>query len=171
MLSKLNLQFDIPLKNVIDCEMILDSSTDQSDVSPELKEWAKQSIHQCLIYLGDLCRYKLELKSNSEPTIASRYYLQAVAFKPDYGMPHNQMGTLAMNQNNFLDAVYHYLRCLACKFPFEGTSNNLQNLFEKNSKYIEQLPAIDENADCIIEPEKSENIKHFIARYVFICLL
>ncbi|KAJ8935696.1 hypothetical protein NQ318_005088 [Aromia moschata] len=59
--------------------------------------------------------YKLEIYPNWEPTLALRYYLQAISYKPDYGMPHNQMGTLAMNQNHFLDAVYHYMRCMACK--------------------------------------------------------
>lgn len=169
MLSKLQWQFKIQLTNIVDCDMILDGKNDSSDVSPELKEWAKQSIHQCLIYLGDLCRYKLELKPNSEQILAARYYLQAVSYKSDYGMPHNQMGTLAMNQNNYLDAVYHYLRCLACKIPFEGTANNLHNLFDKNSKFIEQLPNIDnEGADCIIEPGRAENIKCFIARFLLL---
>lgn len=163
-LLKLNLQFHASLHNKIDCELILNDTNNHTENSLELKEWTRQSIHQCLIYLGDLSRYKLELKPNSDPTIAQRYYLQAAAFRPEYGMPHNQMGTLAMNRNNYLDAVYHYLRCLACQFPFEGTSNNLQNLLEKNSKFIEQLPQVDEDADCIIEPEKSENIKRFVAR-------
>ncbi|CAH1130775.1 unnamed protein product [Ceutorhynchus assimilis] len=169
MLSKLNFQFNIPLNNIVDCEMILEPENNaEQSVSLELEEWAKQSIHQCLIYLGDLSRYKFELKPNNEPVMAARYYLQAVSFKPDYGMPHNQMGTLAMNQNYFLEAVYHYLRCLACKFPFEGTANNLQSLFEKNSKYIEGLPHVDEEADSIIEPEKSDHIKQFIARFLLL---
>ncbi|XP_076260182.1 smg5 nonsense mediated mRNA decay factor [Rhynchophorus ferrugineus] len=171
MLSKLQWQYKIELRNIVDCDLMFESSCDiGSDISKETMEWAKQSVHQCLIYLGDLCRYKLEIQPNKSATLAIRYYLQAVSYKPDYGMPHNQMGTLAMNQNNFLDATYHYLRCLCCKYPFEGTSNNLQSLFEKNSKVIEQLPSdIDnENADCIVEPSKSENIKNFTARFLLL---
>lgn len=139
-------------------------AAEPSEVTPELKQWARQAIHQCLIYMGDLSRYRQELEPSLGSAAATRYYLQAATFRPESGMPYNQMGTLAMHQNNLLDAVYYYMRCLACKLPFEGTSNNLQNLFEKNSKFIEQLPSIDEDADCIVEPEKSENIKRFIAR-------
>ncbi|XP_066253479.1 nonsense-mediated mRNA decay factor SMG5 [Euwallacea similis] len=168
MILKLNLKLNIRLQNIVDCEIVLTENINEFEITPELKEWGLQAIHQCLIYLGDLSRYKLELKPNSDSAFAIRYYLQAAAFKPDFGMPHNQMGTLSMNKNNFLDAVYHYLRCLACKIPFEGTLNNLQSLFEKNSKFIEQLPQVDENADCIIEPEKSENIKRFIARFLLL---
>ncbi|ENN76118.1 hypothetical protein D910_04922 [Dendroctonus ponderosae] len=167
MLLKLNYQFQIPLSNVIDCDMLLDDA-EASEVTPELKQWAKQAIHQCLIYMGDLSRYRQELEPSLGSAAATRYYLQAATFRPESGMPYNQMGTLAMHQHNLLDAVYYYMRCLACKMPFEGTSNNLQNLFEKNSKFIEQLPSIDEDADCIIEPEKSETIKRFIARFLLL---
>lgn len=85
-------------------------------------------------------------------------------------MPHNQMGMLSMNQNHFLDSVYHYMRCLACKIPFEGTTNNLLALFEKNSKYIEQLPKEygNDDDDCIIELSRSENIKRFLARFLLL---
>ncbi|XP_050314461.1 nonsense-mediated mRNA decay factor SMG5 isoform X2 [Anthonomus grandis grandis] len=169
MLTKLSIQFNIHLQTTVDCKMLLESNVDPAEVNDELKEWAKQTVYQCLIYLGDLSRYRLELKTkNSDPSIAIRYYLQAISFKPNNGMPYNQMGTLAMYQNNLLDAVYHYLRCLACKVPFEGTTNNLQNLFEKNSKFIEQLPRIDEDADCIVEPDKSDNIRRFIARFLLL---
>lgn len=168
-LSKLQWQFKLNLKNIIDCCLIFEESHDSSDTSLEALEWAKQSVHQCLIYLGDLCRYKLEIQPNTGPSLASRYYLQAISYKPQYGMPHNQMGTLAMSQNNFLDAAYHYLRCLMCKHPFEGTSNNLLNLFENNSKIIEKLTLNDnEDADCIVEPSKAESIKCFIARFLLL---
>lgn len=135
---------------MVKCISVLLYPLFSGDIKPEAIDWAKQSVHQCLIYLGDLSRYKLEIYPNWDTTLATRYYLQAITYRPEYGMPHNQMGTLAMNQNQFLDAVYHYMRCLACKFSFDGTSNNLMGLFERNSKFIEQLPEEDKNADCII---------------------
>lgn len=168
MLSKLQYNFNLSIESFVDFSITYSTNKDVGDVKPEAVDWAKQSVHQCLIYLGDLSRYKLEIYPNWESILASRYYLQAISYKPDYGMPHNQMGTLAMNQNRFLDAVYHYMRCLACKFSFEGTSNNLIALFERNSKYIEQLPDEDKNADCIVEPEQSEKIKIFIARFLLL---
>lgn len=167
-ISKLQCEFHLGFKNAIDFAVLHEESKDSSEVNSEALSWARQSIHQCLIYLGDLSRYKLEIYPNWEPTVAIRYYLQAISYKPEYGMPHNQMGTLAMNQNQFLDAVYHYMRCLACQFSFEGTTNNLHGLFDKNSKFIEQLPDESQNADCIIEPGKSENIKRFLARFLLL---
>ncbi|KAG5874256.1 hypothetical protein JTB14_026478 [Gonioctena quinquepunctata] len=167
MISRLQNEFNMDIKNAVDFPMMHDEK-ENNDAKPDALEWAKQSVHQCLIYLGDLSRYKLEIYPNWEPTLAIRYYLQAISYKPNHGMPHNQMGTLAMNQNRFLEAVYFYMRCLSCKFPFEGTTNNLQSLFEKNSKYIEQLPEEDLNSDCIIEPEQQEKIKRFLARFLLL---
>lgn len=167
-LSKLQYDFNLDMNKTTDFAMRLEEKRESNNAQAEAIEWAKQSIHQGLLYLGDLNRYKLEIYPNWEPTLAIRYYLQAISYKPEYGMPHNQMGTLAMNHNRHLEAVYHYMRCLACKVPFEGTINNLQSLFEKNSKFIEQLPIEDSNADCIIEPEKSENIKRYLARFLLL---
>ncbi|CAG9864929.1 unnamed protein product [Phyllotreta striolata] len=168
MISKLQCQFNLNIRIHVDFAIMQSDRVDTGDIKPETIDWANQSVHQCLIYLGDLSRYKLEIYPNWESTLATRYYLQAISYRPDYGMPHNQMGTLAMNQNQFLDAVYHYMRCLACPHSFEGAGNNLLGLFEKNSKFIEQLPEEDKNADCIIEPDRSEKIKRFVARFLLL---
>ncbi|KAJ8915213.1 hypothetical protein NQ315_015436 [Exocentrus adspersus] len=163
LISKVQCEFNLGFKNCIDFTVLYEGNKDSSEFNPEALNWARQSIHQCLIYLGDLNRYKLDIYPNWEATVAIRYYLQAVSYRPDYGMPHNQMGTLAMNQNLFLDAVYHYMRCLACKFPFEGTTNNLHGLFDKKF----QLP--DESREnCIIEHGRSENVKRFLARFLLL---
>lgn len=168
LIAKLQFEFDVDVKNFIDFAMLHEEKKENCDQSDEGVQWAKEAIHQCLVYLGDLSRYKLEIYPNWEQSLAIRYYLQAISFRPECGMPHNQMGMLAMNQNHFLDSVYHYMRCLACKIPFDGTTNNLLSLFEKNLKFIEQLPKEDENADCIIEPSKSENIGRFLARFLLL---
>ena len=36
----------------------------------------------------------------------------AIAVDSKYGMPHNQLGTVASNTNYGLDAVYYYMRRL-----------------------------------------------------------
>lgn len=167
LLLRIQCEFHLDLKQITDFSLEYQEDT-HSDIKPATIEWAKQSVHQCLIYLGDLSRYKLEIYPKSEPTLALRYYLQAICYKPEHGMPHNQMGTLQMNRSRNLEAVYHYLRCLSCKFPFEGTNNNLQSLFEKNAKFIESLPPEVKDADGIIEREKSENIKIFFARFLLL---
>lgn len=168
LLSKLQCEFDVDVKDYIDFAVLLENKEVTSEVNVEYAQWAKEAIYQCLVYLGDLSRYKLEIYPNWEPTLAIRYYLQASSYRPECGMPHNQMGMLSMNQNHFLDSVYHYMRCLACKIPFEGTTNNLVALFEKNSKFIEELPKDNINDDCIIELSRSENIKRFLARFLLL---
>lgn len=156
MISKLQCEFNLNLTHVIDFSLA--GNFAKSEVRTEGLEWANLSVHQCLIYLGDLSRYKLEIYPRIGPNLAFRYYLQAISFKSDHGMPHNQMGTLAMNQNKFLDAVYHYMRCLACTVSFEGTVNNLLSLFDKNSKYIEHSP---------VEPN-NDHLKRFISRFLLL---
>lgn len=52
----------------------------------------------------------MDLDPTWDPQIAARYYKMAVAVDSKYGMPHNQLGTVASNKNYGLDAVYHYMR-------------------------------------------------------------
>jgi hypothetical protein len=57
---------------------------------------AQASCHRCLIYLGDLARYK-ELHSDGKAkdwAIVANYYLQAAALWPASGNPHNQVSIL-----------------------------------------------------------------------------
>jgi protein SMG7 len=53
------------------------------------------SCHRCLIYLGDLARYKGMYGEgdsiNREFTAASSYYLQAASLLPSSGNPHHQV--------------------------------------------------------------------------------
>lgn len=71
----------------------------------------KQIIYRCLICLGDLSRYMYELnKLDLYYSTACRYYKQALNYKPDNGLPHNQIGQLALSKNKHLDAVYCYVR-------------------------------------------------------------
>lgn len=71
----------------------------------------KQLVYRCLICLGDLSRYMYELnKLDLYYSTACRYYKQALNYKPANGLPHNQIGRLALSNNKHLDAVYHYVR-------------------------------------------------------------
>lgn len=61
---------------------------------PEVK-LALVSCYRCLIYLGDLARYKGLCgegdSKNREYAAASSYYLQAASLLPAYGNPHHQV--------------------------------------------------------------------------------
>ena len=75
-----------------------------------LVKWAEESCYRCLIYLGDLNRYLLDLYPLWDSGTAERYYLQAAFMNPNSGRPFNQLGTLASCKNYNLDAVYNYTR-------------------------------------------------------------
>ncbi|KAB0800738.1 hypothetical protein PPYR_06477 [Photinus pyralis] len=166
---RLQYQFQLDVKDVVDFAMFQNilKKSNTCTSKPEL-EWAQQSVHRCLIYLGDLNRYKLEIYPTWDPGLSIRCYLRAIEFKPEYGIPHNQMGTLASNQNRVLDAVYHYICCLSCKVIFDGTENNLLRLFEKNSHTLEEFPSENKNADCIVQLEPADHIKRLVARFLFL---
>ncbi|XP_050521123.1 nonsense-mediated mRNA decay factor SMG5 isoform X2 [Daktulosphaira vitifoliae] len=94
-------------------------------------------IYRCLICLGDLTRYIYELnKLDLYYVTAWRYYKQALLYKPDNGLPHNQIGRLALTKNNHLDAVYHYIRCVFSVEPFEGGERNLLLSLQQKSENI-----------------------------------
>ncbi|KAG4191831.1 hypothetical protein ERO13_A07G119450v2 [Gossypium hirsutum] len=93
------------------------------------------SCHRCLIYLGDLARYKGlygdgDSKSR-EFVAASSYYLHAASIWPSSGNPHHQLAILASYSGDELLAVYRYFRSLAVDNPFLTARDNLIVAFEK----------------------------------------
>ncbi|MBA0604985.1 hypothetical protein Godav_017602 [Gossypium davidsonii] len=102
------------------------------------------SCHRCLIYLGDLARYKGlygdgDSKSR-EFVAASSYYLHAASIWPSSGNPHHQLAILASYSGDELLAVYRYFRSLAVDNPFLTARDNLIVAFEKNRLNFSQLP-------------------------------
>ncbi|XVF47255.1 hypothetical protein PTKIN_Ptkin03bG0094800 [Pterospermum kingtungense] len=113
------------------------------------------SCHRCLIYLGDLARYKGlygdgEAKSR-EYAAASSYYLQAASIWPSSGNPHHQLAILASYSGDELLAVYRYFRSLALDNPFSTARDNLIVAFEKNRHNYSTLPG-DVKAPLVKEP-------------------
>ncbi|XP_031385578.1 protein SMG7 [Punica granatum] len=102
------------------------------------------SCHRCLIYLGDLARYKgLYGEANSksrEYTAASSYYLQAASLWPSIGNPHHQLAILASYSGDDFLTVYRYFRSLAVDNPCSTARDNLIVAFEKNRQSFAQLP-------------------------------
>ena len=52
------------------------SSSSSKALDNNCVDWAKQAAHRCLVYLGDLCRYVLDLHPRWDTGLAVRYYLQ-----------------------------------------------------------------------------------------------
>ena len=63
------------------------------------------SCHRCLIYLGDLARYKGLYgegdSKNREHAAASSYYLQAASLLPGSGNPHHQVISFSLSRDVF----------------------------------------------------------------------
>ncbi|KAF8398244.1 hypothetical protein HHK36_017171 [Tetracentron sinense] len=101
------------------------------------------SCHRCLIYLGDLARYKGLYGEGESKTrdyaAASSYYMQAASLCPSSGNPHNQLAILATYSGDELVAVYRYFRSLAVDSPFSTARDNLIIAFEKNRQSYSQL--------------------------------
>lgn len=114
------------------------------------------------MYLGDLSRYRLDVTSEDESILAVRYYVQAFNLNPELGIPHNQLGSLVMQHNYSLDAAYHYMRCLSCLQPFDGSEGNLIRLLDKNINLFEEMKEAIDPTDAIA------NIKRLIVRFLFL---
>eukprot|EP01018_Ginkgo_biloba_P009676 Gb_30018 [translate_table: standard] len=111
----------------------IDFASDKKGAA-ELKR-CQLSCHRCLIYLGDLARYK-ELHGDADTrnhdwSVAAGYYLKAIFLWPASGNPHNQLAVLAMYVGDELLAVYRYFRSLAVETAFLTARDNLILLFEK----------------------------------------
>ncbi|KAI4991354.1 hypothetical protein ZWY2020_039725 [Hordeum vulgare] len=120
------------------------SSPDKNDKRTADAKKALISCHRCLIYLGDLARYKgLFGEADSakrEYAAASNYYKEAVSICPSSGNPHHQLAILASYSGNEVVAVYRYFRSLAADTPFCTARDNLILAFEKNRQIFAQLP-------------------------------
>ncbi|XP_071450333.1 nonsense-mediated mRNA decay factor SMG5 [Hetaerina americana] len=144
LIFRMQIEYKLDLRGIIDFPLVVDVgglSKGKSSVGklPEVSgmEWARQAVHRCLVYLGDLSRYLSDLHPCWDVTLSTRYYFQALNFNPEVGMPHNQLGTLAATQNHSVDASYHYMRCLVCPQSFEGAEGNLQRMLEKNNAWLD----------------------------------
>ncbi|CAM6046137.1 unnamed protein product [Sphagnum compactum] len=107
------------------------TSDDDEKRAAEVKR-CESSCHRCLIFLGDLARYKEVHGDGQDWSVSAGYYLQASALWPSSGNPHNQLAVLATYVGDELLAVYRYCRSLAVKSPFLTSRDNLVLLFEKN---------------------------------------
>ncbi|OWR54487.1 SMG5 like protein [Danaus plexippus plexippus] len=117
-------------------------------------------LYSCLIYLGDLSRYQVEIFNTFDSTLAARYYLQAAQLDFTVGMPFNQLGNLYLDKNYNLDSVSYYIHCLNTLTPFEGAMGNLTKIFDKNNQFCETLV----NTKVLTQPEHMQvTIANFLS--------
>lgn len=129
----------------IDFPMVFpDQDYGKNKLPPSSKQLdaARDSVHRCLVCLGDLNRYLMDIPQSGSYDMAYRYYHQALSWNPAMGMPHNQLGTLSLSTNCNLDAVYYYMRCLMTSQPFEGAEGNLKRSLERSALKVSQEKAV-----------------------------
>lgn len=142
-----------PLDNFVDNQRLNEEDTSASENDDNLmyigdwddanhiraKDWARQAIYRSIVYMGDLARYLLNSSESDYRKLAFDFYCSASRFQPDYGLPFNQLATLAGNLNYNLDAVCNYIRCCLRPMPFDRAEGNLRQIFELNKKLHEDL--------------------------------
>lgn len=103
------------------------------------KDWARQAIYRSLVYMGDLARYLMSTNESDYRKLAFNFYCSSSRFQPDYGLPFNQLATLAGGQNHSLDSVCNYMRCCLRPVPFDRAEGNMRQMFELNKSSYEQI--------------------------------
>ncbi len=86
LILKLRAKHDLP-QDYLAFEVSID---DDEKRAAEVKRCAL-SCHRCLIFLGDLARYKEVHGDGQDWSVSTGYYLQAYALWPASGNPHNQV--------------------------------------------------------------------------------
>lgn len=112
-----------------------------SKVDKDYYDHLVNGVYRCLLYLGDLARYK-ELYSEQEHkdfTESVRYYERAALLMPSSGNPHNQLAMLATYNEAESTALYHYCRSVLTQNPFSGGFENLARLFALNKHSYDTL--------------------------------
>ncbi|KAJ8718581.1 hypothetical protein PYW08_002818 [Mythimna loreyi] len=140
-ISRIESELKVQVKELDYTSFHLDGEYLDNNETPTDEEiqFSRSALHSCLIYLGDLSRYQVEIFHAFEPSIAARYYLQAAHVDMSLGMPYNQLGNLYNDKNYNLDSVCYYIHCLSCTTPFEGAIGNLTKIFEKNAQFFDSL--------------------------------
>lgn len=98
------------------------------------------SAQKCIMYLGDLARYRELIEdANNHFREAERYYMTAYQLIPSNGMPLNQLAVLALyNKKNF-NAIYYHMRSLNASNPIKSARESLIILFDElHKKYQSQ---------------------------------
>ncbi|XP_054818971.1 LOW QUALITY PROTEIN: nonsense-mediated mRNA decay factor SMG7-like [Prosopis cineraria] len=141
LIMKIRAKYGLPLGYFEDSENRIVMEKDGKK-SADMKK-GLVSCHRCLIYLGDLARYKGLYgegdSNNRDFAAASSYYLQAASLWPSSGNPHHQVCLLASYSGDELLAIYRYFRSLAVDSPFSTARDNLIVAFEKNRQSYSQL--------------------------------
>ncbi|KAF9379456.1 hypothetical protein CPB97_008951 [Podila verticillata] len=144
----------------------------RSKDEPTTPEYSKESlanyIQRCFVYLGDLARYRTNIRLEAQAAAQSpgkdqahvqrhsasnwqascRFYERAITTFPDSGKPFGQMAILASYANDDLDALYWYNLSLGTRCPSVVVRDNLKVFFSRyQNRFRDLLSAISPGQD------------------------
>ena len=100
-------------------------------VTPEIKDLIEKSCYDTLLHLGDLSRYRNNMRTKDrswEPALG--YYKLAEALNPDNGHAHNQIAVISVHDEDHLNAIYYLYRAIATLQPHPLARKNLEHEFK-----------------------------------------
>lgn len=98
-----------------------------SSITPETQAMIMLSVQETLTYLGDLSRYRAQLKPNSRDNEAAiTYYSLAHDVVPDRGFALHQIGVTYLETDKHLEVVYYFFMSLARQTPHPNAEKNLE---------------------------------------------
>lgn len=114
----------------------------------------EKSCKRCIIYLGDLSRWReteLHLKERNWGP-AKGYYNLALSLDPAEGACYNQLAVIALHTDDHVGAVYNLHRAFAVTPPFPMATDNLKVEFEKvlRLNIEESYGLMDKSGDDIV---------------------
>lgn len=111
------------------------SADDLVKVSEETKHLILLSCHATLLRLGDLSRYRNDIRTKDRSwDTAMSYYGLANDLYPKSGNAFNQMAVISLAEGQHLNAIYHLYRALAIDEPHPAAESNLEIEFKKITK-------------------------------------
>ncbi|KAI8845708.1 hypothetical protein BJ741DRAFT_585567 [Chytriomyces cf. hyalinus JEL632] len=114
------------------------------------------SCFQCIIYLGDLARYKDS--TTPEPSPAPKfYYMLAHALLPTSGNPFNQLAVLPQAATSEITAAELYIRALCCRRPFGTARKNLELILGSKVRAVEGVDGVLEAARVLLLSAKPDS--------------
>ena len=110
----------------------------QLALSHALQDKVSKTIQRCLIYLGDLARYReLHVANNGKRekmwSLARNFYTLAIWLFPEHGNPFNQLAVIESYEGNEMGALEYYFKSLSVTVPFSTGFDNVVVLLKKIS--------------------------------------
>ncbi|KAJ3236342.1 hypothetical protein HDU78_004694 [Chytriomyces hyalinus] len=114
------------------------------------------SCFQCIIYLGDLARYKDSTTPAPSPA-PKFYYMLAHALLPTSGNPFNQLAVLPQAATSEITAAELYIRALCCRRPFGTARKNLELILGSKVRAVEGVDGVLEAARVLLLSAKPDS--------------